>query len=305
MRWWALSLPNRYLLIFKALSDEKPHSDSTAGAGWPAPDDRAAAGRHKKCWRFPDVHGDRLVFTYGGDLWGAPVSGGTAYRLTSHPGLELFPKFSPDGRSIAFTAQYGGDEQVYVMPSSGGEPRQVDLVSGHRPAAGTLGVMTTRFLWLDAGWVGRAVFARSAMPGARVPRPCFTVDLDGGLPRSLPIPVAGAGTFSDDGRHVFYSPLFRDFRTWKRYQGGWSQDLWLFDLEANDARQITDHPRTDRDPMWIDGMAYFVSDRDGKLNLFKVDPESLETDQLTAHRDGDVRWASADEQGRIVYELNW
>jgi len=255
-----------------------------------------------KMLRFPDVHGDRLVFTYGGDLWGAPVSGGTAYRLTSHPGLELFPKFSPDGRSIAFTAQYGGDEQVYVMPSSGGEPRQLTWYPATGPLPARWGYDNQVYGWTPDG---SAVLFRSQRDAwGSSTATLFTVDLDGGLPRSLPIPVAGAGTFSDDGRHVFYSPLFRDFRTWKRYQGGWSQDLWLFDLEANDARQITDHPRTDRDPMWIDGMAYFVSDRDGKLNLFKVDPESLETDQLTAHRDGDVRWASADEQGRIVYELN-
>ncbi len=255
-----------------------------------------------KMLRFPDVHGDRLVFSYGGDLWGAPVSGGTAYRLTSHPGLELFPKFSPDGRSIAFTAQYSGDEQVYVMPSSGGEPRQLTWYPATGPLPARWGYDNQVYGWTPDG---SAVLFRSQRDAwGSSTATLFTVDREGGLPQSLPIPVAGAGTFSEDGRHVFYSPLFRDFRTWKRYQGGWSQDLWLFDLDANDARQITDHPRTERDPMWIDGIGYFVSDRDGKLNLYRVDPESLETEQLTRHRDGDVRWASSDAQGRIVYELN-
>ncbi len=255
-----------------------------------------------KMLRFPDVHGDRLVFSYGGDLWGAPVSGGTAYRLTSHPGLELFPKFSPDGQHIAFTGQYGGDEQVYVMPSSGGEPRQLSWYPATGPLPARWGYDNQVYGWTPDG--SSVLFRSQRDAWGSSTATLFTVDLDGGLPQSLPIPVAGAGTFSNDGRHVFYSPLFRDFRTWKRYQGGWSQDLWLFDLEANDARQITDHPRTERDPMWIDGMGYFVSDRDGKLNLFSVDPESLDTEQLTQHRDWDVRWASADDQGRIVYELN-
>ena len=132
----------------------------------------------------------------------------------------------------------------------------------------------------------------------------FTVGKNGGLPERMPMPVSGAGTFTEDGNQVFYSPLFRDFRTWKRYQGGWAQSLWLFDLEAKDARQITDHPRTDRDPMWINGRGYFVSDRDGTLNIWTVDPDTLKVEQLTFHDQWDVRWASASNDGRIVYELN-
>jgi tricorn protease len=118
------------------------------------------------------------------------------------------------------------------------------------------------------------------------------------------MPVSGAGDFSPDGSKVVYSPLVRDFRTWKRYQGGWAQDLYVFDLESYEATRITDHPRSDRDPMWIGGTIYFTSDRDGKLNLYSYDPASGATEQLTRHADYDVRWPSADAEGRIVFELN-
>lgn len=251
--------------------------------------------------RFPDVHGERVVFSYGGDLWSAPVDGGAAWRLTAHPGLELFPKFSPDGRWIAFTGQYGGDEQVYVMPASGGEPEQLTWYPAVGPLPARWGYDNQVYGWSPDG---EAVVFRSQRDawGSSTAR-LYTVPRRGGMPEPLPMPVSGAGTFTDDGEHVFYSPLYRDFRTWKRYEGGWAQDLWLFDLDANEARQLTDHERTDRDPMWIDGQGYFVSDRDGTLNLFRLDPDSGETEQLTTHDEYDVRWASAGAEGRIVYEL--
>jgi tricorn protease len=255
-----------------------------------------------KLLRFPDVHGDRVVFSYGGDLWGAPLAGGTAYRLTSHPGLELFAKFSPDGEMIAFTGQYGGDEQVYVMPAAGGEPRQLTFYPATGPLPPRWGYDNQVYGWAPDGQSILHRSRRDAWDSSDAT--LFTVGLDGSIPEALPIPVAGAGTFAEAGGAVFYSPLFRDFRTWKRYEGGWSQDLWLFDIDEGQARQLTDHPRTDRDPMWIQGAGYFVSDRDGKLNLFRVDPESGATEQLTRHRDWDVRWASADDERRIVYELN-
>lgn len=251
--------------------------------------------------RFPDIHGERVVFSYGGDLWSAAIDGGTAWRLTAHPGLELFPKFSPDGRWIAFTGQYAGDEQVYVMAASGGQPEQLTWYPAVGPLPARWGYDNQVYGWTPDG---EAVLFRSQRDawGSSTAR-LYTVPRRGGMPEALPMPVAGSGTFTDDGKHLFYSPLFRDFRTWKRYQGGWAQDLWLFDLEAGQARQITDHERTERDPMWIDGQGYFVSDRDGTLNLYRIDPDSGDIEQLTDHDEFDVRWASADAAGRIVYEL--
>ena len=261
----------------------------------------AVAHADTRLLRFPDVHGERVVFSHGGDLWSAPVDGGTAFRLTAHPGLELFPKFSPDGRTIAFTAQYGGDEQVYVMPAAGGEPRQLTWYPANGPLPPRWGYDNQVYGWTPDG--EKVVFRSQRDAWGSSTARLYTVTTQGGQPEALPMPVSGAGTFTGDGR-IFYSPLFRDFRTWKRYAGGWAQDLWLFDLDGGDARQVTDHERTDRDPMWIDGQAYFVSDRDGRLNLYRVDPDGDDdAEQLTAHDEFDVRWASAGPAGRIVYQL--
>ncbi len=256
-----------------------------------------------KLLRFPDLHADRVVFTYAGDLWTAPADGGGATRLTSHPGLELFAKFSPDGKTIAFTGQYDGDEQVYVIPSTGGVPQQLT----HYPA---LGPLPPRWGYDHQvyGWTpdGSAILFRSWQDSWDLgENHLFTVPAAGGMPTRLPMPTAGAGDFAPDGKRVVYSPLFRDFRHWKRYQGGWAQDLYLFDLTTLDSQQVTNHPRSDRDPMWIGDHVYFSSDRTGTLNLYRYDPQTQATEQLTHSTVWDVRWPSADHLGqRIVYELN-
>lgn len=261
----------------------------------------SAAGT--KLLRFPDIHGDTVVFTYGGDLWKAPAAGGTAVRLTAHPGLELFAKFSPDGRWIAFTGQYDGDEQVYVVPAGGGEPRQLT----YYPAAGPL---PPRWGYDNQvyGWTpdGSAVLFRSGrdVDGGRTETALYTVPVKGSLPTALPMPTSGAGDFAPDGKRVVYSPLFRDFRSWKRYEGGWAQNLYIFELATAALTPVSHSPRTERDPMWVGEAIYFVSDRDGVLNLFRFDPASGATTQITRESTWDVRWASSDNRGKIVFELD-
>ncbi len=255
-----------------------------------------------KLLRFPDIQGDRVAFAYAGDLWSSSDQGGRAVRLTAHEGLEVFPKFSPDGKWIAFTGQYDGDEQVYVMPSQGGVPRQLTYYPARGPLAPRWGYDNHVHGWTPDS---SAVLFRSSRSfwGAKDGR-LYTVPLNGGLPTPLAMPVSGAGSISPDGKQVAYSPLFRDFRTWKRYQGGWAQDLYLFDRAAQTTRRITEHVRTDRDPMWIGADVHFVSDRDGILNLYRFDSESGNVTQLTREKTWDVRWPSSDSRGRIVYELN-
>ncbi|WP_306591512.1 S41 family peptidase [Geothrix sp. 21YS21S-4] len=263
----------------------------------------AALSAQTKLLRFPDIHGDKVAFTYGGDLWTAPASGGTAARLTAHPGLELFAKFSPDGKWIAFTGQYDGDEQVYVIPSGGGVPRQLtfDPAAGPLPPRGGYDHQVV-------GWTpdGASVLFRAATDadGVLTRTALYTVSLKGGLPQKLPMPTAGPGSFSPDGKRIAYAPMFRDFRHWKRYEGGWAQDLYVFDLATKQQKKLAATKRTERDPMWIGDKVYFASDRDGTLNLYAADPATDAVKQLTFQKTWDVRWPSSDHQSRIVYELN-
>jgi len=262
----------------------------------------SVAHAQTKLLRFPDIHGDDVVFSYAGDLWRAPATGGTAVRLTAHPGLELFPKFSPDGRWIAFTGQYDGDEQVYVIPSGGGVPRQLTWYPARGPLPERWGYDNQVYDWTPDG---DAVLFRSMRYGSDLSdTQLFLASLAGGLPTPLPMPESGAGDLSPDGRQVVYSPLARDFRSWKRYQGGWAQELYIFDLRSHDLQRVTDHPRADRDPMWIGEKIYFNSDRDGRMNLYAYDTRARRTEQLTRHDTWDVRWPSDDGRGRIVYELD-
>ena len=262
----------------------------------------APAAAETKLLRFPDIHGDRVVFSYAGDLWLAPTGGGPATRLTAHPGLELFPRFSPDGARIAFTGQYDGDEQVYVIPAAGGVPRQLTYYPARGPLAPRWGYDNQVYDWSPDG---QAVLFRSLrystdLSDSRL----FLASADGGLPVPLPMPESGAGDLSPDGTRVVYSPLFRDFRTWKRYEGGWAQELYIFDRETHAVERVTEHRRADRDPMWIGNAIYFTSDRGGTLNLYAYDLASRETTQLTHSDTWDVRWPGDDGVGRIVYELN-
>ena len=254
-----------------------------------------------KLLRFPDIHGDRVAFTYGGDIWTAPATGGTAIRLTAHPGMEVFAKFSPDGKWIAFTGQYDGDEQVYVIPSTGGVPRQLTFY----PAKGPL---TPRWGWDNQvyGWSkdGTHIFFRSlrdswTLPIARL----FSVSIEGGPAEALPMPEAGSGDYSPDGAQMVYSPQSRDFRPEKRYGGGEANVLYTFDLQTNVTKRITEGPRATRDAMWIGDTIYFNSDRDGHFNIYAYNTASGKTTQITHSKQWDVRWPGSDHQGRIVFEM--
>ena len=261
-----------------------------------------AAYSQTKLLRFPDIYGDKVVFTYGGDLWTAPTSGGSAIRLTSHPGIEVFGKFSPDGKWIAFTGQYDGDEQVYVVSSGGGVPRQLTFY----PAKGPL---TPRWGWDNQvyGWSsdGKRIVFKSqrdswALPIARL----YWVSVDGGPAEALPMPEAGSGDFSPDSSQMVYSPQSRDFRPEKRYGGGQANALYIFDLKTYATKRVTEGPRATRDPIWIGDTIYFNSDRDGHFNLYAYSISSGTTTEVTNNKVWDVRWPSSDNEGRIVYELD-
>jgi tricorn protease len=255
-----------------------------------------------KLLRFPDIHGKTIVFCYGGDIWKVASKGGTATRLTAHEGLEVFPRFSPDGKWIAFTGQYDGDEQVYVIPVTGGVPRQLTFYPSVGPMPPRRGYDNIVYGWTPDS---KHILFRSLRDSNSVTElgTLYTVPLNSGMPKKVGMPTAGAGDFSPDGMKIVYSPLFRDFRSWKRYEGGWAKYLTIFDLETKESKRLDHHPRTEREPIWIDDKIYFTSDRTGTMNLFEYNIKTENIVQCTDERQWDIRWAAGDNTGQIVYEL--
>jgi tricorn protease len=249
--------------------------------------------------RLPDIQGDRVAFVYGGDIYTVSAQGGIAQRLTSHEGQELYPKFSPDGRWIAYSAEYSGTRQVWVMPATGGEPRQLTFYNDVGPMPPRGG---TDYRVLDWTPDGEHILVRANRTpyGERDGVPML-VPFAGGMEKPLGPPETGGGMLSEDGRSYVYTPIDREFRTWKRHRGGRAQNVWTFDLVNNTSRQLTDFIGTDHQPMWLDGRIYFVSDRDYTLNLYSMDTDGGNVRKVTEFDDFDVLWPSSDRR-RVVFE---
>lgn len=260
-----------------------------------------AQGAGTRLLRYPDIAGDMVVFSYAGDLWTVGADGGTARRLTSDPGLEVFPKLSPDGKWVAFTGQYSGTSQVHVIPVDGSAaPRQLTFRNdvGELPPRG--GIDNQVLGWTPDG--KEVLFNAHRTPYSdRNSRP-YLVPAMGGMEHPLPMPEGAGGTLSPDGTRYAYTPIMREFRTWKRYKGGRAQDVWIYDLKNDTSQQITDFAGSDNQPVWIGNTIYFTSDRGGwQLNLFAYDLASRQVRQVTNHDTFDVLWPSGDDR-RIVYE---
>ena len=240
--------------------------------------------------RQPTINEENVVFVYADDLWICSRNGGEARRLTTDEGTESVPHFSPDGKLIAFSAQYQGNTDVYVVPAEGGEPRRLTWHPGED---------------LVQGWMpdGKHVLFRSARNG--VPTRInhfFTVGLEGGLPQQLPVPQASFGEISEDGRYLAYMPITFWDPEWRNYRGGQAQPIWIFDLKNQTLQQT---PRTDNerhmDPVWFNGKIYFLSERDYASNIWMFDPKTKALEQITFHKDFDVKSLDAGG-GRIIYE---
>jgi len=248
--------------------------------------------------RFPDIHGDQVAFTYAGDIYVASTRGGLARQLTSDEGFEIFPKFSPDGSQIAFSAEYNGTRQVFVIPSNGGTPKQLTWYND-------VGVMPPRggFDYRVLDWTpdGQHILVRAnRLPwGVRMGR-YHLVPANGGQEQAMEIPEGGGGMFSPDGGKIVYTPIDREFRTWKRYRGGRAQDVWTYDLNEHVSKQLTDNRATDNQPVWVGENIFFTSDRNYTLNLFRYQDGS-EPVAVTEHQEFDVLWPSAGPSA-VVYE---
>jgi len=231
--------------------------------------------------RYPDVSADKVVFVYDNDVWIVPKAGGTAVPLSSPPGQEMLPKFSPDGKAIAFTANYDGNEDVYTMPVAGGIPQRLT----YHPATD---------LVVDYSPDGRVIFSSAREPTCPAGLRLYFASPTGALPEALPVAYGANASISDDGVWLAYTPWTREFRTWKRYQGGRATDLWLFNLKTYESHRITLFPGTDDLPMFHGDKIYFLSDAgpEHRLNIWVYDTKSAQREQVTRFTRYDVKWPS-------------
>ena len=239
--------------------------------------------------RFPDIHENLVAFVYGDDIWTVPASGGIATRITTNDGAERYPRFSPDGQLIAFSGEYDGNADVYVMNIHGGDIKRLtfhpdaDVVVGWHP-------IKNKILFRS----GRSSFSRFDK--------LFLINPDGSGLEELPLPEAAQGSFSPDGAKLAYNQVTREHRTWKRYRGGLAQEIYIYDFASQMEENISNFAGTDRLPMWVGDKIYFASDRDRVLNLYAYDMKTRKTEQITRHQDYDVRRPEIGGN-QIVYEL--
>lgn len=249
--------------------------------------------------RFPSTNGTDVVFTYAGDLYRAPLSGGEAQRLTSHVGYEIFPHYSPDGKSIAFTGQYDGNTEVYLISSDGGEPQRLTYTSTNsRDDLGDrMGPNNIVMTWSRDG---KEIVYRNRI-GDGFEGKLWRIGKEGGMSEALPLPEGGFCSYSPDGKKLAYNRVFREFRSWKYYRGGMADDIWIYDTEAKKVTNVTNNVAQDIFPMWIGDEIFFASDRDMTMNLFVYNTKTGKTEKVTNYTDYDVKFPSSDGN-TIVYE---
>lgn len=246
---------------------------------------QAHASVRRGYYRFPAIHGDMVIFTAEGDLWTVSAKGGLARRLTADAGMEDFAAISPDGKTVAFSAEYEGPTDAYVMPVEGGMPKRITwdgdaIVKGWTPDGKVL-IQTRRY---------------STLPDAQL----VTVDLNGNHDL-LPLAQAAEGSFSPGGRTLFFTRFRRQPSFTKRYKGGTAQNIWRYTPGAEAVEITGDYAGTSKEPMFWNGRVYFLSDRDGIMNIYSMDPDGRDVKQHTHQRVFDVESASLSE-GRIVYQ---
>jgi tricorn protease len=252
--------------------------------------------------RFPTTNGAQIVFCYAGQLYTVAKEGGIARRLTSGPGYTSFSHFSADGKQIAFTSQYDGNTEVYVMPDEGGVPKRITTTTtiGRDDVSDRMGPNNIVMTWQNTKPV--VVFRSRMHTFNSFIGELYTASLEGDLPQQLPVPRGGFASFSPDDSKMVYNRVFREFRTWKHYRGGMADDVWMFDFKTGQVQNLTNDPSQDICPMWgPDNRIYFISDRDGRMNLFSTDLTGKETKQLTTFKDYDIKFPSIGKDA-IVFE---
>ncbi len=253
--------------------------------------------------RFPAIYNDQIVFTYAGDLYTAASSGGTARKLTNDIGYETFARFSPDGKTLAFTAQYDGNTEVYTMDSRGGIPKRITYTAtlNRDDVSDRMGPNNLVMGWKHDG--KNIVFRTRKKSYNSFNGSLYTVNTDGSLPEELPFPRGGFCSFSPDDQKLAFNRIFREFRTWKRYRGGMADDIWIFDFKTKKTINITSNPAQDIIPMWYQNKIYYISDKGTykRMNLYVYNTDTKQTKKLTDHKEFDIKFPSLGNHA-IVYE---
>ena len=268
----------------------------------------AANAGEGRLLRFPATNGNEVAFAYAGDIYKVSIRGGQAQRLTSHDGYEMFPRFSPDGRKIAFTGQYDGNTEVYLMPSTGGQPVRLTYTAtnGRDDIADRMGPNNVVMTWRPDG---SGIIYRNRISDGFDGR-LWEISPEGGMSKELPLPEGGFCCYSPDGKQFAYNRVFREFRTWKHYRGGMADDIWIYDPATKQTRDITNNVAQDIFPMWIGNEIFYVSDRTFRANLFVYNTATGATEQVTNFDDFDVRFPSTDgktivfEKGGYIYKFD-
>src|ERR1700675_588039 len=228
----------------------------------------------------PTVSATEIVFVYAGDLWSVAREGGAAQRLTAGNGAASRPVFSPDGKEIAFTGNYDGNADVYVIPASGGTAQRLT----YHPAADQV-----------IGWArdGKAVLFASNRNSHSGFSQLFTISREGGFPTELPLPIAAEGSYSPDGKELAYVPLDHAFEIWKRYRGGRTSPVWISRLADSSVTPVPRENSNDFNPMWVDQKVFFLSDRNGPMSLYSYDTKTKQVSVALKNDGLDFKYASA------------
>lgn len=242
-----------------------------------------------KLLRQPTIHGNDVVFIYANDLWKSSINGGDAVRLTSDTGYELSPHYSNDGSMIAFSAQYDGNFDVFVIPAAGGTPKRLT----YHPASDFV-----------QGWTpeGKVLFRSDREGKPTETTRFFTIGTDDAFPTALPLKRAAYGEISEDGTYIAYTPITSWDSEWRNYRGGQAMPIWIVNMKTNEL-QTTSQPTKERhlEPVWHKGVVYFISERDYTSNIWSYDPATKIEKQHTFHKKFDVKSLDADSQN-IIYE---
>ena len=259
-----------------------------------------AQDNEARLMRFPAIHDNQVVFSYAGNLYTVDPNGGTARKLTSSPGYEMFARFSPDGKNIAFTGQYDGNTEVYVMPSQGGDPKRVTYTAtiGRDDVSDRMGPNNIVMTWKDNEHI--VYRSRCESFNAFVGQ-LYLADINGGLSEQLPLPTGGFCSYSPDGKQLAFNRIFRQFRARKYYHAGMADDVWIYDFASKQTIDITNDTTQSIEPMWAGNKIYFLSDREHTMNLFCYDLTTKAIRKVTNYNDYDIKFASLGNNA-IVWE---